>query len=125
MSFQKKILQMLAERKISPEEASKLLDQRNTVRKKLNILVSRSTEEDDYEQIVKMSLPYDIIRSGSYFFPRSLSEIEIGNISFDLSYIKWKEIMELFINDDLEDGIEIEVASKNNSKIIVNIFPSQ
>ncbi len=115
---------MLSEKKISPEEASKLLGQKNFVRKKLNIIVSRSTKED-YKQIIKMSIPYEVIRTGSFFFPRNLSDIEIGNISFDLSYIKWKEIMDLFISDDLEDGIEIEVASKNNSKIIVNIFPSQ
>ena len=125
MSFQRRILQMLSEKKISPLEASKLLDQRNTSRNKLNIVVSRNSDDGDYEQIVKMSIPYEMIRTGSYLFPQKMPDIEIGKISFDLSYIKWKEIMDLFINDDLEDGIEIEVASENKSTITVNVFPSQ
>ncbi|MEA2103127.1 MAG: hypothetical protein U9P79_00570 [Candidatus Cloacimonadota bacterium] len=127
MSETKKIIDMVADGKISAEEASKLLSaisskskKKKISGKKLRIIVE---EENREKPKVNISIPISLAKLGIKFIPKNSGfHANINNTNFDFSSIDWKEIVELATSGETGDLFHIEVDEDDGATTTVRIF---
>lgn len=129
MDDKKRILEMLAEKKITSEEAVKLLsavDEKKVSGNKLTRCLRITVYENDREKPkVNVSIPVMLVKLGAKFIPKDKmnnTEVGIGNSNFDLSGIDWDELLKLASKGELGDIFNAEIEEDNGKIIKVHIF---
>jgi len=127
MEDKKRILDMLAEKKINAEEAMKLLSAINDKRVEegktgrfLKILVYKN---DDTKPKVNVSIPLMLVKLGAKFIPKDKSfSANINNNSFDLSGLDWDELLKLASKGELGDIFNADIDEDDGNITRVRIF---
>ena len=127
MEDKKRILDMLAEKKINAEEAMKLLSAINEKKVEegktgrfLKILVYKN---DDTKPKVNVSIPLMLVKLGAKFIPKDKSfSANINNNSFDLSGLDWDELLKLASKGELGDIFNADIDEDDGNITRVRIF---
>ncbi len=127
MDERRKIMEMLAEKKVSAEEAAKLLEivgekENKTTKtpKFLKILVTNDTKS---KPMVKVSIPLLLVKIGLKFVPKdAMLNANINNTKFDFSNIDWEELLKAAKQEDVTDLFNAEINEDDSSTTIVRIY---
>ncbi len=115
---------MVAEGKISAEDAAKLLGAlREKPRKKgrnFHILITESGKKNPK---LDLSIPVKFAKLGLKFIPKnSKLNAHLGNTDFDFSTIDWQEILELVTAGEVGELFHLDVKEENNEQLTIRIF---
>lgn len=127
MDEKRRIIEMLAEKKISAEEAAKLLNAvgktKNEVGKKkkfLKIMVSKDTKS---KPIVNISIPILLIKLGLKFIPKEqMLDAKLNDTNFDFSSIDWDELLKVASQEEVGDLFNAEIEEDDGSTTKVRIY---
>lgn len=128
MEDKRKILDMLAEKKITSEEAMKLLAVINEKKvaegksgRLLKILVY---ENDETKPKVNISIPLMLIKLGVKFIPKDKQNFsaKINNNDFDLSGLDWDELLKLASKGEIGDIFNADIDEDNGKFTKVRIY---
>ncbi len=113
MEEKKRIINMVADGKISAEEAAKLLEALNPKPvnsksgRKLHILI---TQEGRDKPKLNLSIPVKLAQIGMKFIPKNANfDAHIESSNFDFSSINWQEIMDMVYSGEVGDLFNMEV----------------
>ncbi len=127
MDDKRRILEMLADKKITSEEAMNLLEainekkvKKNGLGRFLKITVFQNNQETPK---VNVSIPIMLVKLGAKFIPKDKKlNAEIGNSSFDLSDLDWDELLKLASKEEIGDIFNAEIDEDNGVITKVRIF---
>jgi len=126
MSEKKKILNMVADGKISAEEAEKLISAinsepaRETNKSKL---VIRITNEAQGKTKLNIALPLNVIKLGLKFIPdKEKLHADFGTTNFDFSNINWREILEMAAAGETDDLFYMDYEEDDGTVSTIRIF---
>ena len=127
MEDKKRILDMLAEKKINAEEAMKLLSAINEKKveegKSGRFLKIQVYKNDDTKPKVNVSIPLMLVKLGAKFIPKDKSfSANINNNSFDLSGLDWDELLKLASKGELGDIFNADIDEDDGNITRVRIF---
>ena len=126
MEEKKRILEMVAEQKITAEEATKLLQVLNSPQKKTSKakkLHLEITQDKHKKPLLNLSIPISLAKVGIHFFPKSGKiQANMNNSNFDFSSIDWKEIMSLVTNNEDGDLFYMDVDEDDGSSTQIRIY---
>lgn len=132
MDEKKKILEMISEGKISPEEGMKLLNalgenkEEFVIKKKIYKTLKVKVEVENEEVKVNLSIPLSLIKVASgftKFIPEdAMNNIEKGGVN--LKDIDFKKVIEEIENGELDDSTicDVDINNKDDGKVIVKIY---
>ena len=132
MDEKKKILEMISEGKISPEEGMKLLNalgenkEEFVIKKKIYKTLKVKVEVENEEVKVNLSIPLSFIKVASgftKFIPEdAMNNIEKGGVN--LKDIDFKKVIEEIENGELDDPTicDVDINNKDDGKVIVKIY---
>ena len=132
MDEKKKILEMISEGKISPEEGMKLLNalgenkEEFVIKKKIYKTLKVKVEVENEEVKVNLSIPLSLIKVASgftKFIPEdAMNNIEKGGVN--LKDIDFKKVIEEIENGELDDQTicDVDINNKDDGKVIVKIY---
>ncbi|HBZ6547814.1 TPA: hypothetical protein MMH54_002146 [Clostridium perfringens] len=132
MDEKKKILEMISEGKISPEEGMKLLNalgenkEEFVIKKKIYKTLKVKVEVENEEVKVNLSIPLSLIKVASgftKFIPEdAMNNIEKGGVN--LKDIDFKKVIEEIENGELDDTTicDVDINNKDDGKVIVKIY---
>jgi hypothetical protein len=127
MEEKKRILDMLAEKKITSEEAMRLLTAVNakpeSEKKGARFLKITVFENDNVKPKVNVSIPIMLVKLGAKVIPKDkMMQTEIGNSKFDLSGIDWDEILKLASKGEIGDIFNADIEEDSGKMIKVRIY---
>ena len=132
MDEKKKILEMISEGKISPEEGMKLLNalgenkEEFVIKKKIYKTLKVKVEVENEEVKVNLSIPLSLIKVASgftKFIPEdAMNNIEKGGVN--LKDIDFKKVIEEIENGELDYPTicDVDINNKDDGKVIVKIY---
>lgn len=132
MDEKKKILEMISEGKISPEEGMELLNalgenkEEFIIKKKIYKTLKVKVEVENEEVKVNLSIPLSLIKVASgftKFIPEdAMNNIEKGGVN--LKDIDFKKVIEEIENSELDDPTicNVDINDKDDGKVIVKIY---
>ncbi|WP_415347888.1 SHOCT-like domain-containing protein [Clostridium perfringens] len=126
MDEKKKILEMISEGKISPEEGMKLLNalgenkEEFVIKKKIYKTLKVKVEVENEEVKVNLSIPLSLIKVASGF-TKFIPEDAMNNI--EKGGVNLKDIEEIE-NGELDDPTicDVDINNKDDGKVIVKIY---
>ncbi|MCF7793900.1 MAG: hypothetical protein K9N09_09155 [Candidatus Cloacimonetes bacterium] len=123
MDEKRKILEMVAEEKISAEEAAKLLEALNPAPAKPATkgkkLIFQIIQEGIEKPKVNIAIPLKLAKFGMSFIPKNGKlDTNISGTNIDLSSINWKEIMEMAASGEMGELLYMEVEDEGKTVII-------
>ncbi len=126
MEEKKRILGMVEQGKISPQEAEKLLSaldlkqNKASENSKLKIQISN---EDKNNIILNVGIPLELIKLGLKFLPDPEDlQADVGNTNFDLSRVNWQEILEMAAAGITDDLFYMDYREDDGTLSTINIF---
>ena len=129
MDDKRRILEMLAEKKITSDEAMKLITaldskkpDKNGSGRSLKILVYKN---DDEKPKVNVSIPLMLVKLGAKFVPTDKKinlDTEVGNTNFDLSGLDWDEILKLASKGEIGDIFNADIEDDKGGVVRVRMF---
>ncbi len=126
MEEKKRIINMVAEGKISAEEAAKLLQALNPkpsgskMGRKLHIVI---TQEGSAKPKMNLSIPVKLAQIGMKFIPKNASfDAHFEGSNFDFSSINWKEIMDMVSSGEVGDLFNMEVEEDDKPPTTIRIY---
>jgi len=126
MEEKKRIINMVAEGKITAEAAAKLLEaltpKRNISKtgRKLHILISQEGSE---KPKLNLSFPVKLAQLGVKFIPPNAKlNANFSDSNVDLSKIDWKEIMDMVVSGEVGDLLNMEVQEDDKPPTIIRIY---
>jgi len=126
MKEKKKILDMVAEGKISADEASKLFEAMNPVEKsqaKGKKIIFQVIQEGAAKPKVNIAIPLKLAKIGMHFIPKNGKfDAQIGSSNVDLSKVNWKEILELAVSGETGELFYMEVEEDDGKTMIIKIM---
>lgn len=123
----KRILDLIAEGKISSEEGAKLLKALHSDKprlkkkgKKLHLLIK--TDDSD-KTILNLAIPVSLAKFGMKFIPANTKmNAKLKDTDFDFSDINWEEIIELATSGEEGELFHMEVNEEDSKPITIRIF---
>ena len=126
MEDKRKILDMVAEGKITAEEAAKLLEVLNPkpqIHGKGKRLVFQVTQEGASKPKVNICIPIKLAKFGLNFISKNGKiNASIGDSDFDMSSINWKEILEMASSGETGELFNMEVEEEGKPATYIRIF---
>ena len=127
MDEKRAIIEMLTEKKVTADEAAKLLEavgqkkeQAVKTKKYLKILVEK---ENKSRPVVNISIPILLIKLGSKFLPKDqILKANLNNTNFDFSSIDWEEVLKLASQDEIGDIFVAEIDEDDGALTKVRIY---
>jgi len=126
MDEKRKIIDMVADGKISAQEAEKLLaamipKTAPTIKgKKLFI---RITQEGKAKPKVNIAIPIKLAKIGMHFIPKDAKiNASLGSSKFDMSSIDWKEIINMASSGEVGDLFFMEIEEDDGTPTTIRIF---
>lgn len=126
MEEKKRIINMVAEGKISAEEAANLLEALNPkptgskLGRKLHIVI---TQEGCEKPKLNLSIPVKLAKIGVKFIPKNANfDAHLESSNFDFSSINWKEIMDMVSSGEVGDLFNMEVEEDNKPPTTIRIY---
>ena len=126
MDEKKRIINMVAEGKISAEEAANLLEALNPkptgskLGRKLHIVI---TQEGCEKPKLNLSIPVKLAKIGVKFIPKNANfDAHLESSNFDFSSINWKEIMDMVSSGEVGDLFNMEVEEDNKPPTTIRIY---
>ena len=126
MEEKKRIINLVAEGKISAEDAARLLEALNPkpaktkLGRKLRILI---TQEGSEKPKLNISIPVKLAQLGVEFIPRNANfDAHLESSNFDFSSINWKEIMDMVSSGEVGDLFNMEVEEDNKPPTTIRIY---
>jgi len=122
MDARKKILDMLAQGLIQPEEAYQLLqalksDAPTPSRRARSVVVHI---EQEGRTLVHIRIPLALVKMGARFIPRStVIQTKVGESNFDLGAIHWEEVLELAAKGEIGELVTVDAAEDG---VTVRVF---
>lgn len=126
MDSRRQILEMLAEGKVQPDEAMRLmsalkgdvtLNNRRTGRS----LVMQVLQDDSV--IFNLRMPLALVRMGVKLIPRNtMIETHLGATRLDLQAIKWDDVIELATRGDLGEILHMDVEDPESGSVQIRLF---
>ena len=116
----KKILNLVVERKITAEQADKLIDALKIKKKikKLRIII----QEDEGKPILNIRVPLALAKFISKLIPKnSIENAQIGKVKLDLLKFDWQEIFEAANFEDTGELFYMETDDEGK-KVIIKIL---
>ena len=117
---------MVAEGKISAEEAAKLLEALNPkpssskIGRKLYILI---TQEGSEKPKLNLSIPVKLAQIGMKFIPKNANfDAHLESTNFDFSSINWKDIMDMVSSGEVGDLFNLEVEEDDKPPTTIRIY---
>ena len=117
---------MVAEGKISAEDAARLLEALNPkpvsrkAGRKLHILI---TQEGSEKPKLNLSIPVKLAQIGMKLIPKNANfEAHMESSNFDFSSIDWKEIMDMVTSGEVGDLFNMEVEEDNKPPTTIRIY---
>ena len=126
MEDKRKILDMVAEGKITAEEAAKLLQALNPKPKihgNGKRLVFQIIQEGFSKPKVNIAIPIKLAKFGLNFIPKNGKiNASIGDSNFDMSSINWKEIFDMASSGETGELFYMEVEEEDKPPTTIRIF---
>jgi DUF4097 and DUF4098 domain-containing protein YvlB len=126
MEDKRRILDMLAEKKITSEEALKLIsalnEKKNEVGKPSRFFKITVHEDGKPKPKVKISIPIMLMKLGTKFIPKESMNAQINGSNIDLSSIDWDEVFKLASKGEVGDLFNADIEEDNGRMIRVRIF---
>lgn len=126
MEEKRKILDMVAEGKISADEAAKLLEAMNPITKsqvKGRKIIFQVIQEGASKPKVNIVIPLKLAKFGMSFIPKNGKfDAHIGGSNVDLSNVNWKEILEMAVAGETGELFYLEVEEDNGKTVIIKII---
>ena len=126
MEEKKRIINMVAEGKISAEEAARLLEALNPkpvsskMGRKLHLLI---TQEGSEKPKLNLSIPVKLAQIGMKFIPNNANfDAHLDSTNFDFSSINWKEIMDMVSSGEVGDLFNMEVEEDDKLPTTIRIY---
>ena len=126
MEEKKRIINLVADGKISAEDAAKLLEALNPkpiktkIGRKLYIVI---TQEGSEKPKLNLSIPVKLAQLGVKFIPKNANfDAHLENSNFDFSSINWKEIMDMVSSGEVGDLFNMEVEEDNKPPTTIRIY---
>ncbi len=111
----KRILNLIAEGKITSEQADKLinaLENKKKKSKKLRLII-----EENNKTVLNLKIPLQLAKIGTFFISKSKkAKAEIGGRDFDLSSLDWKEILKNAESGDVGEIFYMETGEDEEDK---------
>ena len=122
----KKIINLLSEKKITAEQAERLLNALDKTAekpkispKKLHLVI---TEEDAEKPKLKLAIPLVLAKIGTKFIPKNIQlNASLNGSDFDFNSIDWVEIIRLAESGETGDLFYFE-ADDNGKNVIIRIY---
>jgi len=126
MEDRKKILNLIAEGKITAAEGARLLEALTPERKaekRNKRLVVQIWQEDSEKPKLNIALPLNLAKLGLSFIPENSSfKTRLNNSDFDFSQINWKDILDLAASGETGELFYLEVEEENNKPLIIKVL---
>ena len=124
MKDRRKILDMVAEGKISDSEAAKLLAALDEpVAKKGKKFVVLVTREGSTPPKLKIALPISVVKLAAGLIPvNSTMNAKLGESRFDFSQVNWKELFALAAAGEMGDLFYADVEEDNSTVTTVRVY---
>ncbi len=125
MEDKRKILDMVAEGKITAEEAAKLLAAMNP--KPVSVvkgkqLVFQIIREGSEKPKVNIAIPLKLAKFGMNFIPKNGKiNANLGDTDFDISSINWQEIIEMASAGETGELFYMEIEEEDKGTITIRI----
>ena len=126
MEEKKRIINMVAEGKISAEEAANLLEALNPkptgskLGRKLHIVI---TQEGCEKPKLNLSIPVKLAKIGVKFIPKNANfDAHLESSNFDFSSINWKDIIDMVSSGEVGDLFNMEVEEDNKPPTTIRIY---
>ena len=126
MEEKKKIINMVADGKISAEDAARLLEAlnpkpiRSKIGRKLHILI---TQEGSEKPKLNLSIPVKLAQIGMKFIPKNANfDAHLESSNFDFSSINWIEIMDMVSSGEVGDLFNMEVEEDDKLPTTIRIY---
>ena len=125
MDEKKRIINMISENKITAEEGARLLEALNIREEKKNVskrLYLRIMEEGNIKPKLNIAIPLGLAKLGFKMLPvNGQIDATIGNTNFDLSQIKWKDIIEMASSGEEGELFYLEIEGEHEKNLIITI----
>ncbi len=125
MEDKRKILDMVAEGKITAEEAAKLLaamNPKHVPATKGKRLVFQIIQEGSEKPKVNIAIPLKLAKFGMNFIPKNGKiNADLGDTDFDISSINWKEIMEMAAAGETGELFYMDIDEEDKGTITIRI----
>jgi len=125
MEDKRKILDMVAEGKITAEEAAKLLSAMNpkpVPATKGKRLVFQIIQEGSEKPKVNIAIPLKLAKFGMNFIPKNGKiNADLGNSDFDISSINWQEIMEMATAGETGELFYVDIDEEDKGTVSIRI----
>ena len=126
MDEKRKILDMVAEGKITAEEAAKLLQALNPkpeIHRNGKRLVFQIIQEGSSKPKVNIAIPIKLAKFGLNFIPKNGKiNASFGNSNFDMSSINWKEIFDMASSGETGELFYMEIEEEDKPPTTIRIF---
>ncbi|KQC11371.1 MAG: hypothetical protein APR54_11000 [Candidatus Cloacimonas sp. SDB] len=126
MEDRKKILDLIAQGKITAAEGAKLLEAlipETKAERKSKRLVVQIWQEDSEKPKLNIALPLNLAKLGLSFIPKnSQFKTSLNNSDFDFSQINWQDILDLAASGETGELFYLEVEEQNNKPFIIKIL---
>ena len=128
MDEKQRILEMVANKTITAEEAAKLLMALNPSQavtknhrgKRLHIEIKQDHKE---KPLLNLSIPINLAKIGLIFIPNNTKlNANIPNSNFDFSQIDWKQILAMAQSDEIGELFYMEVDEDNGESTTIRIY---
>ncbi len=125
MNEKSRIINMISEHKISAEEGARLLaalDGKDIKSNKPKKIYFRIIEEGSDKPKLNIALPLGLAKIGLSLIPNNGKiDATIGNTNFDLSQIKWNDIVEMASSGEEGELFYLEIEGESDNNLIITI----
>jgi len=122
----RKIIDLLADGKITAEEAERLmkaLGTKTSTPKKGRKIVFRITEEGEINPKINIAIPIVLAKIGFKFIPEdAFLNASVNGSNFDFSSINWHEIVQMASNGEIGDLFNLDVEEDDGRNKSIRIF---
>lgn len=127
MDERRRIIEMLAEKKVTADEAAKLLeavnDKKITTGKAKRFLKILVAKDNKSKPVVNVTIPIMLIKLGLKFIPKEqMINANINSTNFDFSGIDWEELLKAATQEEVGDLFSAEIEEDDGSTTKVRIY---
>ncbi len=126
MEGRKRILQLVAENKISPAEASRLIHaliEKQMMAEKARQFVISVWKENEEKPSMLLKIPIKMIQLGARFIPlKAHVGLTVDCNEFDFSAVNWTEIFEIAARGEIDDILSIDLLDQEGNPVSIRIY---
>ena len=126
MDGRKRILELVAQNKITPEEASRLIEalkEKKRQSEKARQLVIHAWKDKEENPAMLLKIPIGLVQLGARFIPRRARiGLGIGSNIFDFSAINWNDIFEIAARGEIDDILSIDLLDDDGNPVSIRIY---